>query len=99
MWLISAPVALEVVPVYETGARGGFDYEEDDLPRGHAEGSRVNISLEKAVAHHGKPRHRSRLAVTNFTFANTLRESGTRISMNGRGLWMDSVLSNGYGGR
>jgi putative transposase len=61
-------------------------------------------ALEEAIARYGKPdisarcecivatiRTRAR-QFTSFAFTNTLREAGIRISMDGRGRWMDNVF-------
>ncbi len=36
---------------------------------------------------------------TGADFTDSLRDAEVRISMDGRGRWMDNVLSNGFGGR
>ena len=52
-------------------------------------------ALEEALAKNGKPDifntdQGSQFA--SFTFANALRENGIRISMDGRGHWLDNVF-------
>jgi putative transposase len=52
-------------------------------------------ALEEAVARHGKPEIFNTDRGSQFTsdgFTGTLRESGIRISMDGKGRWMDNVM-------
>jgi putative transposase len=52
-------------------------------------------ALEEAIARHGKPgifNTDQGSQFTSFAFINTLREAGIRISMDGRGRWMDNVF-------
>jgi len=52
-------------------------------------------ALEEAIARHGKPdifNTDQGSQFTGFAFTNTLREAGIRISMDGRGRWMDNVF-------
>jgi putative transposase len=52
-------------------------------------------ALEEAVARHGKPEIFNTDQGSQFTsdgFTGTLRESGIRISMDGKGRWMDNVM-------
>jgi len=52
-------------------------------------------ALEEAMARHGKPsifNTDQGSQFTSFAFTNTLREAGIRISMDGRGRWMDNVF-------
>ena len=52
-------------------------------------------ALEEAIARYGKPdifNTDQGSQFTSFTFTNTLRDAGIRISMDGRGRWMDNVF-------
>ena len=52
-------------------------------------------ALEEAIARYGKPdifNTDQGSQFTSFAFTNTLREAGVRISMDGRGRWMDNVF-------
>ena len=52
-------------------------------------------ALEEALAKNGKPdifNTDQGSQFTSFTFANALRENGIRISMDGRGHWLDNVF-------
>src|SRR5258705_8111727 len=52
-------------------------------------------ALEEAIARYGKPdifNTDQGSQFTSFAFTNTLREAGIRISMDGRGRWMDNVF-------
>lgn len=52
-------------------------------------------ALEQAIARHGKPdifNTDQGSQFTSFAFTTTLKESGIRISMDGRDRWMDSVF-------
>jgi putative transposase len=52
-------------------------------------------ALEEAIARHAKPgifNTDQGSQFTSFAFTNTLREAGIRISMDGRGRWMDNVF-------
>ena len=52
-------------------------------------------ALEEAIAHFGSPQIFNTdqgSQFTSFAFTNTLREAGIRISMDGRGRWMDNVF-------
>jgi putative transposase len=52
-------------------------------------------ALEEPVARHGKPEIFNTDQGSQFTsdgFTGTLRESGIRISMDGKGRWMDNVM-------
>ena len=52
-------------------------------------------ALEDAIARYGKPdifNTDQGSQFTSFTFTNTLRDAGIRISMDGRGRWMDNVF-------
>ena len=52
-------------------------------------------ALEEAIARHGGPEIFNTdqgSQFTSFAFTNTLREAGIRISMDGRGRWMDNVF-------
>ena len=51
--------------------------------------------MEEAIARYGKPdifNTDQGSQFTSFAFTNTLREAGIRISMDGRGRWMDNVF-------
>jgi len=52
-------------------------------------------ALEQAIARYGKPdifNTDQGSQFTSFAFTNTLRDAGIRISMDGRGRWMDNVF-------
>lgn len=52
-------------------------------------------ALEEALARHGRPRIFNTdqgSQFTSFAFTNTLKEAGIKISMDGRGRWMDNVF-------
>jgi putative transposase len=52
-------------------------------------------ALEEAIARHGRPdifNTDQGSQFTSFPFTNTLRDAGIRISMDGRGRWMDNVF-------
>ena len=52
-------------------------------------------ALEEAIARYGKPdifNTDQGSQFTSFAFTNTLRDAGIRISMDGRGRWMDNVF-------
>jgi putative transposase len=52
-------------------------------------------ALEDAIARHGKPyifNTDQGSQFTSFAFTNTLKDAGIRISMDGRGRWMDNVF-------
>ena len=52
-------------------------------------------ALEEAIARYGNPQIFNTdqgSQFTSFAFTNTLREAGIRISMDGRGRWMDNVF-------
>jgi putative transposase len=52
-------------------------------------------ALEEAIVRYGKPdifNTDQGSQFTSFAFTNTLREAGIRISMDGRGRWMDNVF-------
>jgi len=53
------------------------------------------VALEEAIARHGRPdifnTHQGS-QFTSFTFTMTLKDAGIRISMDGRGRWMDNVF-------
>jgi putative transposase len=52
-------------------------------------------ALEDALARHGRPEIFNTdqgSQFTSFAFTNTLRDAGIRISMDGRGRWMDNVF-------
>jgi len=52
-------------------------------------------ALEEALAKHGKPNIFNTdqgSQFTSFTFTNVLRDNGIRISMDGRGRWLDNVF-------
>jgi putative transposase len=52
-------------------------------------------ALEEAMARYGKPdifNTDQGSQFTSFAFTNTLRDAGIRISMDGRGRWMDNVF-------
>ena len=52
-------------------------------------------ALEEALANHGKPdifNTEQGSQFTSFAFTNVLRENGIRISMDGRGRWLDNVF-------
>ncbi len=52
-------------------------------------------ALEDAIARHGKPdifNTDQGSQFTGFDFTNTLKDAGIRISMDGRGRWMDNVF-------
>ena len=52
-------------------------------------------ALEEAIARFGKPEIFNTdqgSQFTSFAFTNTLREADIRISMDGRGRWMDNVF-------
>lgn len=52
-------------------------------------------ALEEALANHGKPdifNTDQGSQFTSFAFTNVLRENGIRISMDGRGRWLDNVF-------
>ena len=52
-------------------------------------------ALEEALAKHGKPdifNTDQGSQFTSFAFTNVLRENGIRISMDGRGRWLDNVF-------
>jgi putative transposase len=55
-------------------------------------------TLQDALARHSKPdifNTDQGSQFTSFAFTNTLREAGIRISMDGRGRWMDNVFIEG----
>ena len=58
-------------------------------------------ALEEAIARHGRPdifNTDQGSQFTSFAFTTTLKDAGIRISMDGRGRWMDNVSSSsGYG--
>ena len=52
-------------------------------------------ALEEAIVRHDKPgifNTDQGSQFTSFAFTNTLREAGIRISMDGRGRWMDNIF-------
>lgn len=52
-------------------------------------------ALEEAIARHGRPdifNTDQGSQFTSFTFTATLKDAGIRISMDGRGRWMDNVF-------
>lgn len=52
-------------------------------------------ALEEAIARHGKPdifNTDQGSQFTSFAFTTTLKDAGIRISMDGRGRWMDNVF-------
>jgi len=52
-------------------------------------------ALEAAIARYGKPEIFNTdqgSQFTSFTFTDTLKDAGIRISMDGRGRWMDNVF-------
>jgi len=52
-------------------------------------------ALEEAIARYGRPdifNTDQGSQFTSFTFTNTLQDAGIRISMDGRGRWMDNVF-------
>jgi putative transposase len=52
-------------------------------------------ALEEAIARYGRPEIFNTdqgSQFTSFAFTNTLKDAGIRISMDGRGRWMDNVL-------
>jgi putative transposase len=52
-------------------------------------------ALEEAIARYGRPdifNTDQGSQFTSFAFTNTLKEAGIRISMDGRGRWMDNVF-------
>jgi putative transposase len=52
-------------------------------------------ALEEAIARYGRPAFFNTdqgSQFTSFAFTNTLRDAGIRISMDGRGRWMDNVF-------
>jgi putative transposase len=52
-------------------------------------------ALEDAIARYEVTRHLQHdqgLQFTSFAFTNTLKDAGIRISMDGRGRWMDNVF-------
>nr|WP_257154230.1 MULTISPECIES: IS3 family transposase [Paracoccus] len=52
-------------------------------------------ALEEAIAHHGRPdifNTDQGSQFTSFAFTTTLKDAGIRISMDGRGRWMDNVF-------
>ena len=52
-------------------------------------------ALEEAIARYGKPdifNTDQGSQFTSFAFTNTLGDAGIRISMDGRGRWMDNVF-------
>jgi putative transposase len=52
-------------------------------------------ALEEAIARYGNPdifNTDQGSQFTSFAFTNTLRDAGIRISMDGRGRWMDNVF-------
>jgi putative transposase len=52
-------------------------------------------ALEEALAKHGKPdifNTDQGSQFTCFAFTNVLRENGIRVSMDGRGRWLDNVF-------
>jgi putative transposase len=52
-------------------------------------------ALEEAIARYGKPdifNTDQGSQFTSFAFTNTLRDADIRISMDGRGRWMDNVF-------
>ena len=52
-------------------------------------------ALEEAIARYGKPdifNTDQGSQFTSFAFTNTLKDTGIRISMDGRGRWMDNVF-------
>src|SRR5256714_15564558 len=52
-------------------------------------------ALEEAIARFGKPKIFNTdqgSQFTSFAFTNTLRDADIRISMDGRGRWMDNVF-------
>ena len=59
-------------------------------------------ALEEAIARFGRPEIFNTdqgSQFTSFAFTNTLEGADIRISMDGRGRWMDNILSNGCGDR
>jgi putative transposase len=57
-------------------------------------------ALEEALARFGRPRKFNSDQGSQFTsprFTEVLRAADVRISMDGRGRWMDNVLSSGCG--
>ena len=53
------------------------------------------VALEEAIARHGRPdifNTDQGSQFTSFTFTMTLKDAGIRISMDGRGRWMDNVF-------
>jgi putative transposase len=57
-------------------------------------------ALEEAIARHGRPdifNTDQGSQFTSFAFMTTLKDAGIRISMDGRGRWMDNVSSSGCG--
>ena len=52
-------------------------------------------ALEEAIMHYGKPdifNTDQGSQFTSFEFTNTLKEAGIRISMDGKGCWVDNVF-------
>src|SRR5674476_598817 len=52
-------------------------------------------ALEEALARHGRPEIFNTdqgSQFTSFAFTNTLKDAGVRVSMDGRGRWMDNVF-------
>jgi putative transposase len=52
-------------------------------------------ALEEAIARHGRPdifNTDQGSQFTSFAFTTTLKDAGIRISMDGRGRWMDNVF-------
>jgi len=57
--------------------------------------------LEEAFRKHGKPDIFNTDQGSQFTcleFTQALKDADVRISMDGRGRWMDNVMMNGSGG-
>ena len=57
-------------------------------------------ALEEALAKNGKPdifNTDQGSQFTSFAFTNVLRENGIRISMDGRGRWLDNVFIGSSG--
>lgn len=54
---------------------------------------------EKALARYGRPEIFTDQGsqFTSFAFTSVLREAEVRISMDGRGRWMDNVFTSGAG--
>ncbi len=52
-------------------------------------------ALEEAIARHGRPdifNTDQGSQFTSFAFTTTLKDAGIRVSMDGRGRWMDNVF-------